>query len=204
MRVLLLERGKLVIGRLVDDHMIFDPAHLALAGLGFEEAASVLDYFKRLSIRNQGDAVRYGGNPVSQVGLLRHHVDHLGLGTLAQTGASAQRGHQSDADRRARQRNAGRRGGGATMQQTYERRGLPVSIRPDFLSRCITEFIRERFFLMEKETFPRVSETPFSYPHQSRPLRKIALGLYVRHRPNCSLRNATASVVSKQYATLDV
>ena len=28
--------------------MIFDPAHLALAGLGFEETASMLDYFKRL------------------------------------------------------------------------------------------------------------------------------------------------------------
>ena len=80
MRVLLLERGKLIIGRLVDDHMIFDPAHLALAGLGFEEAASMLDYFKRLSVGHQSDAVRYSGNPVSQVGLLRHHVDHLGLG----------------------------------------------------------------------------------------------------------------------------
>ncbi len=97
MRVLLLERGKLVIGRLVDDHMIFDPAHLALAGLGFEEAASVLDYLKRLSICDQSDSIRYSGNPVSQIGLLGHHVDHLRLDVLAQTSATTQRGHQSDA-----------------------------------------------------------------------------------------------------------
>ena len=65
MRVLLLKRGKLVIGRLVDDHVVFDPAHLTLAGLGSQEAASVLDYFKRLSVRNQGDSIRYSCNPVS-------------------------------------------------------------------------------------------------------------------------------------------
>ena len=57
MRVLLLKRGKLVIGRLVDDHVVLDPTHLAFAGLGSQETASVLDYLKRLAIRNQGDSI---------------------------------------------------------------------------------------------------------------------------------------------------
>ena len=43
MRVLLPEGGKLVIGGLIYDHMIFDPAYLALRCLGFEEAASVFN-----------------------------------------------------------------------------------------------------------------------------------------------------------------
>jgi hypothetical protein len=57
----------------------------------------VLDDLKRLSIRNQSDAIRYGGNPVPEIGLLGHYVDHLRLGALAQTIATSQRGHQSDA-----------------------------------------------------------------------------------------------------------
>ena len=133
--VLLLERGKLIIGRLVDDHMIFDPAHLALAGLGLEEAASMLDDFKRLSIRHQGDAVRYSGNPVPQVGLLRHHVDHLGLGALAQAGASTQRGHHSDADCRAGKET---RAGAAEERQSSEhmRGGVSLSALEHFCYWC--------------------------------------------------------------------
>ena len=97
MRVLLSEGGKLIIGRLIDDHVIFDPAYLSLAGLGLEEAASVLDYLQRLSIAHQSNAIRYRGNPISQISLLGHHVDHFGFEMLAQTGATAQRGHQCNA-----------------------------------------------------------------------------------------------------------
>ncbi len=97
MRVLLLEGGKLVIRRLVDDHMIFNPAYLALAGLYFEEAASMLDDLQRLPIVHQGDPIRYSGNPIPQIGLLGYHVDHFWLEVLAQMPATTQRGHQSDA-----------------------------------------------------------------------------------------------------------
>ena len=115
MRVLLAKCGELVIGCLIDDHMIFDPAHLAFAGLGLEEAPSVLHDFKRLSIGHQGDTVRHRRNPVSQVGLFRYHVDHFRLGMFAQPGTTTQRGHQGDADR----------GAGKKMQAgaTEERQG---------------------------------------------------------------------------------
>ncbi len=96
--MLLVERGKLIIGRLVDDHMIFDPAHLALAGLGLEEAASVLDDLERLSIADQSDPIRYSRHPISQIRLLGNHVHHLRLEMLAQTGATTQRSHQSNAE----------------------------------------------------------------------------------------------------------
>ena len=97
MRMLLPEGSKLIIGRLVDDHMFFDPPDLALRGLGFEEAASMFDDFKRFSVADQSDSIRYSGHPISQISLLGHDVDHFGLQMLAQTGAPAQRRHQSDA-----------------------------------------------------------------------------------------------------------
>jgi hypothetical protein len=77
--------------------MIFDPAHLTLAGLGSQEAASVLDDFKWLSIRNQGDPIRYGRNPVPKVRLLGHHINHFRFGMLAQTIATSQHGRENDA-----------------------------------------------------------------------------------------------------------
>ncbi len=127
MRVLLLKRGKLVIGRLVDDHVVLDPAHLALAGLGSQEAASVLDYLKRLSIRNQSDSIRYGSNPVSQIGLLGHYIDHLRLGALAQTIATAQSGDQSDAYYGAKQET---RAGAAKERQSSKHMRGRVSLSP--------------------------------------------------------------------------
>jgi hypothetical protein len=57
MRVLLLQRGKLIKGGPVNDHVVFDPAHLTLAGFGFKEAPSVLDHFERLSIAYQSDSI---------------------------------------------------------------------------------------------------------------------------------------------------
>jgi hypothetical protein len=97
MRVLVPEGSELIIGRLFNDHMFFDPPYLALGGLGLEEAASMFDYFKRFSVAYQSDSIRYSGHPISQISLLGNDVDHFGLEMLAQTGAPAQRGHQSDA-----------------------------------------------------------------------------------------------------------
>jgi hypothetical protein len=97
MRVLLLQRGKLIKRGLVNDHVIFDPAHFPFAGLGFKEAPSALDDLQRLSIADQCHSIGYSGNPVSQIGLFRYHVNHLRLEMFAQTGATTQRDQQSDA-----------------------------------------------------------------------------------------------------------
>jgi hypothetical protein len=77
--------------------MIFDPAHLTLAGFGSQEAASVLDDLKGFSIGNQCDPIRYSRNPVPQVRLLGHHINHFRFGMLAQTIASSQHGREDDA-----------------------------------------------------------------------------------------------------------
>jgi hypothetical protein len=94
--VLLLQRCKLIKGGLVDDHVFLDPAHLSFAGLGLKEAPSMLNNLQRLSIADQSDSIRYSGNAVAQIGLLRDHVNHLRLEMFAQTGATTQRGKQSD------------------------------------------------------------------------------------------------------------
>ena len=212
--MLLLKRGKLVIGRLVDDHMVLDPAHLALAGLGFQEAASVLDYLKRLSIGNQSDSIRYSSNPVSQIGLLGHYIDHLRLGVFAQTIATGQRGDQSNAYYGAKQKTRGRRGEGATKQQTYERQGLPVTIRPDFPSRCTTEFTRERLFLIKdplsytrKTLFPSSSVMTLTgnSPGVVRS-RKLTSPAVRKKNPVAPLRvvRSGSDVTIQQYATFVV
>jgi hypothetical protein len=57
MRMLLLQRGKLIKGGLVNDHVVFDPAHLTLAGFGFEEAPSAFDYLEWLSVADHCDSI---------------------------------------------------------------------------------------------------------------------------------------------------
>jgi len=57
----------------------------------------VLDDFQCLSIRNQGDPIRYSRNPVPEVRLLGHHINHFRLGMLAQTIATSQHGRENDA-----------------------------------------------------------------------------------------------------------
>jgi hypothetical protein len=140
--------------------MVFDPAHLTLAGLGSQEAASVLDYLKRLSVRNQSDSIRYSGNPVSQVRLLGHYIDHLRLGALAQTIATAQSGDQNNAYCGAKQET---RAGAAKERQSSEHMRGRVSLSPlDRISyRDAPPSSPEAPFLDEKTAFA-YAQNPFS------------------------------------------
>ncbi len=92
-----LQRGKFIEGRLVDDHVLFDPTHLALAGFRFEKAASAFDDLQPVSIGDQGHSIRHRRHAISQVGLLGDHIDRLRLGVLAQPRAPAQRGDEGNA-----------------------------------------------------------------------------------------------------------
>ena len=57
----------------------------------------MLDNLERLAIAYQSDSIGYSGDAVSQIGLFGYYVDHLRLEVFAQTGATTQRGQQSDA-----------------------------------------------------------------------------------------------------------
>ncbi len=64
-------RKKLV----VDDRVVFDPAHLALRRAHFGEALAMLHHFQRFPVGHQSNAVRDSRHPVMQIDLPRRNIN---------------------------------------------------------------------------------------------------------------------------------
>lgn len=75
LNMLLIERGKFVVGLLIDHHMVVYPAYRALFGLHLVEPPVAPQDLQPVPVLNRGHPVRHCRQPIPQKRLLCRHID---------------------------------------------------------------------------------------------------------------------------------